>query len=90
MRQMLGKFEWLHLIDLAAQCRVSGESRVFARRRTIKRPCRRGIGARRPIPLEWHPIREEPFSGADDHRADDHLKFVDQTSFQRVRGELGP
>jgi hypothetical protein len=30
--------------------------------------------------LQPHTIREEPFSGADDRRADEHLKFVNKTS----------
>jgi len=32
------------------------------------------------LQLQPHTIREEPFSGADDHWADDHLKFVGKTS----------
>jgi len=30
--------------------------------------------------LQPHTIREEPFSGADDRRADEHLKLVNKTS----------
>jgi hypothetical protein len=30
--------------------------------------------------LQTHTIREEPFPGADDRRADEHLKLVDKTS----------
>ena len=30
------------------------------------------------LQLQRHTIREEPFSGTDDHRADDHLKLVDK------------
>jgi hypothetical protein len=32
------------------------------------------------LQLQPHTIREEPFSGADDHWANDHLKLVDKTS----------
>ena len=30
--------------------------------------------------LQPHTIREEPFSGGDDRRADEHLKLVNKTS----------
>ena len=30
--------------------------------------------------LQPHTIREEPFSGADDRGADEHLNFVNKTS----------
>jgi hypothetical protein len=29
--------------------------------------------------VQSHTIREEPFSAADDHRADDHLQLIDNT-----------
>ena len=32
------------------------------------------------LQLQPHTIREEPFSGTDDHWADDHLKLVDKSS----------
>lgn len=32
------------------------------------------------LQLQPHTIREEPFCGADDQQADDHLKLVDKTS----------
>ena len=38
------------------------------------------------LQLQPHTIREEPFSAADDHGADDDLELVDKTGPYRVRG----
>ena len=40
------------------------------------------------LEVQPHTIREEPFSAADDHRADNHLELVDQTRSYRLRGEF--
>ena len=39
------------------------------------------------VQVQPHTIREEPFSTADDHGADDHLELVDKSGPDRVCGE---
>jgi len=40
------------------------------------------------LQFQSHTIREEPFSAAADHGADDHLKLIDKTSPYCVRSEF--